>query len=353
MTKCLSTALAVLLATLFGCSSDGHGGNGSGGRTGSGGTSATGGTTSGGVSGTGGSPGGSGSGGSSSGGAIGSGGATTGGVSGTGGMVGSGGAGPGGAATGGAASGGMGTGGENGGKTGGRGGAGGENGAFAPCPVSGNCAVMPLGDSITDGMGSSGGGYRVELFRLAVTNSKRITFVGRASPNGPTTVAGQPFPRNHEGYSGYTIDPGGGRAGISPLVDGAILAGRPEIILLMIGTNDIDLNLDVANAPMRLGALLDKITTDAPNALVVLAQITPLQDDTVNARVQTYNQAMPALVQARVAKGKHIILVNMNAPFVSNANYKTALLADKWHPNNAGYVVMAQTWYAAIQNYLP
>ena len=134
-----------------------------------------------------------------------------------------------------------------------------------------------------------------------------------------------------------------------PLDDGAIANAKPHINLLMIGTNDIDLDVDVANAPKRLGALLDKVTADAPSALVVLAQITPLQDDTVNARVQAYDQAMPALVQSRAAAGKHIVLVNMYAPFVANANYKTALLADKWHPNPAGYQIMATVWYDAIK----
>ena len=104
--------------------------------------------------------------------------------------------------------------------TGGRGGSGGAagtgGGAFNPCPATGNCVIMPLGDSITDGVGSSGsgGGYRVPLFQTTITNADLITFVGR-NLNGPTTVGGRTFPRNHEGYSGYTIDPGGGRSGIS------------------------------------------------------------------------------------------------------------------------------------------
>ena len=157
---------------------------------------------------------------------------------------------------------------------------------------------MPLGDSITDGFGTPGG-YRIELFRRTLAAGKHITFVGR-NVNGPATVTDgattTPFPQRHEGYSGYTIDPAGGRQGISPLTDGAISTFPPQIILLQIGTNDIDLNLDVANAPTRLGALLDRITTDAPDALLVVARITPLNYDAGNTRVQAYNDAMPALV---------------------------------------------------------
>ena len=94
---------------------------------------------------------------------------------------------------------------------------------------------MPLGDSITDGVGSSGsgGGYRPELLRLSITAMKNITFVGRKL-NGPNSVMvngmTKTFPRNHEGYSGYTIEPGGGRQGISTLVDAAISMAKPNII---------------------------------------------------------------------------------------------------------------------------
>lgn len=214
---------------------------------------------------------------------------------------------------------------------------------------------MPLGDSITDGFGTPGG-YRIELFRQALTNAKKITFIGRNS-NGPTTVmvgtTSTPFPRGHEGYSGYTTAPGVGRSGITPLVDAAIAANRPHIVLLMIGTNDVDLSFDVTNAPARLGILMDKIITDAPDALLVVAKITPLNDDAGNIRVKAYNDAIPALVDARVAAKKHVVLVDMNTPFLSNANYKTELLADKWHPSPAGYLIMAQTWYKALQSYLP
>ena len=249
----------------------------------------------------------------------------------------------GGASTGGNASGGRGTGGSSGG------------GAFNPCPGAGTaCIIMPLGDSITDGVGSSspGGGYRVPLFQTTVNNGQLITFVGR-NANGPTTVAGRTFPRNHEGYSGYTIDPGGGRQGISPLVDGAINSFHPHIVLLMIGTNDVNISLDLANAPTRLGALLDRITTDAPNALLVVAQLVPTTNDTTNGRVRTYNNAIPGLVQSRAAAGKHIVGVDMYAAFTANTSYKTALMADELHPNNAGYSVMAQIWYEAIRAYLP
>ena len=215
---------------------------------------------------------------------------------------------------------------------------------------------MPLGDSITDGY-TVLGGYRIELFRQTLMNSEMVTFVGR-NLNGPTTVtvSGQTtnFPRNHEGYNGYTISGGGSSNGISPpITDQALMMFKPHIVLLAIGTNDVNMNVDVANAPTRLGGLLDRITTDSPNALLVVAKIIPTRVDATNTKIQTYNNAIPGLIQSRAAAGKHILMVDMYAAFTANANYKTALLADDLHPNAAGYLVMAQTWYTAIQSYLP
>jgi lysophospholipase L1-like esterase len=273
----------------------------------------------------------------------------TGGAGGRGGASGSGGAGGSGGASG------TGGAGGGGGAAGGGGGTGG-SAPFNPCPATGNCIIMPLGDSITEGVGSSGlgGGYRVPLFQTTTTNADAITFVGRLVVNSPTTtIGGRAFPRGHEGYSGYTIDPGGGRSGISPLVDGAISMFHPHIVLLMIGTNDVNISLDLNNAGTRLGALLDRITTDAPDALLVVARIVPTTNDTTNGRVVTYNNRIPGLVSTRAAAGKHIVMVDMYAAFTANANYKTALMNDELHPNNAGYMVMANTWYAAISSYLP
>jgi lysophospholipase L1-like esterase len=228
--------------------------------------------------------------------------------------------------------------------------------AYDPCPARGTaCVIMPLGDSITYGVGSStGGSYRAPLFQTTLTANQLITFVGR-NLNGPTTVGGKTFPRNNEGYSGYTIDNDttDGRNGISPLVDAAISMFHPHIVLLLIGTNDVHLSYDLANAPARLGALLDRITTDAPNALLVVAQIIPSTTDAINVDVQTYNAAIPGLVQTRVAAGKHIAVVDMYAAFTANASYKTALMYDYLHPNDAGYMVMEQVWYDAIKSFLP
>ena len=285
----------------------------------------------------------SGSGGTSAGaGGAGAGGTTAGGA-GSGGTAGTptGGAGGGGAS--GGASGGAGRAGASGNAGGGSGGnggagAGGTGGAsgFSPCPATGACKILPLGDSITDGVGVSGGGsYRIELFHLALQAQQEITYVGSLT-NGPQMVDMQPFPRDHEGHSGWTISQ------IDGITPSYALDDDPHIILLHIGTNDM--RGDVSMSANRLGTLIDQIVMDQPNALVVVAKIIPYPAQ--SNQVTTYNNAVPGVVQMRASAGKHVVLVDQFTGFPNSE------LADGIHPNAAGYQRMARVWYAAISQYL-
>ncbi len=288
------------------------------------------------------------------------------GKAGTTGMAGAGAAGRGGAS--GAA--GRGGSGGSGGDVGGRGGSGAQDGsvsdggpdgmsdggsAYMPCPTTAGtaCAVLPLGDSITEGCCTAPmGGYRIELFRQAVLASKNLTFVGTVT-NGPETVQNKTFPKRHEGHGGYTIAGGGQGALAGTITDKAISTHHPNIVLLMIGTNDINGNINVSSAPTRLGQLIDEIVADAPAALVVVATIIPTRDNNVNQKVQTYNAAIPGLVATRAAAGKHVVFLDNYAAFAKDPNYGTALMADGLHPNDAGYVVLGRAFYGAIGATLP
>ena len=123
------------------------------------------------------------------------------------------------------------------------------------------------------------------------------------------------------------------------------LEGSPEIVLLHIGTNDLPDSL--SGASDRLAQLVDQILTALPSSLLVVAQIMPLP--WAESSVVTYNAAIPGVVQARAAKGKHIILVDMNTGFPSSNGFAS----DNIHPNDTvGYPWMGDKWYATIAPYL-
>jgi lysophospholipase L1-like esterase len=379
MTRCRLGICTLTLAFAQACSSAGDGGGtGAGGSSGSAGTTGTvgaagaAGTT--GAAGTSGGAGTTGMGGGAGSGSSGSGG--TGGAGATGGGAGRGGAS--GAGGRGGSTGVAGTGGVSGsgGGMAGRGGTGGSGGGnpdasvsdgprdatsdggatFMPCPTTPGtaCAVLPLGDSITEGYLPSGanGGYRVELFRQAVRAGKNVTFVG-TQQNGPTTVDSRTFPRRHEGRGGYTIAGGGQGALAGTVTDTAIAMYQPHIVLLMVGTNDINGNINVSTAPTRLGQLIDEIIADAPSALVVVASIIPIANDGSNQRIPNYNAAIPGLVATRAAAGKHVVFVDNYAAFIRDTNFRTSLMVDNLHPNAAGYDLLGRTFYDAIAALLP
>ena len=227
--------------------------------------------------------------------------------------------------------------------------------SFQPCPMDGGaCKILPLGDSITYGVDSTlpnssaqGGGYRVELFNDALMNHKNITFVG-SQMDGAQMVDGVAFPTDNEGHSGWTVEQ---IQGITPMD----LMPNPNIILLMIGTNDMydaD-NSTPAGAPAALSKLLDTLLMDAPDALLVVSTITPLTDymsGKYETDVTTYNATIQPMVTTRAAAGKHILFVDQFTGF----NAMTMIdMADGIHPNNSGYSLMGDVWYAAISPYLP
>ena len=330
----------------------GIGGRGSGGVTGSGGNSSAGASGKGGA----GSGGMSGSGGMGKAGADGKmagrglGGAAGSAVTGTGGTAGFGGTG--GATGSGGRGGSVGTAGSGGGGSTGTGGA----AAYNPCPQGGaSCKILPLGDSITYGVNDEGNaGYRGPLFASVVAAGQKITFTGSLS-DGPSTVSGQTFPKNNEGHSGWGISEvnpnSGGSAGLTTVIPSPAFAsgsgGLPNIILLHIGTNDQG-TYSAAQMMSDLTGLIDKIIADAPDALLVVAQIIPLGYGT-NAVIKAYNQAIPGIVQQHAAAGKHITLVDMYTGF----NTSTMLGSDSIHPNSTGYKFMADHWYSVIGSLLP
>jgi lysophospholipase L1-like esterase len=179
----------------------------------------------------------------------------------------------------------------------------------------------------------------VELFRRAVAANQNITYVGSLM-DGPATVMGVAFPPQNEGHSGWTINQ------VAGLIPSPALDGHPDIILLLIGTNDTYM-ANPGGAPQRLATLLDTILSMDTHALLVVSLITPYPAQASN--VATYNKAIPPLVQARAAAGKHILLADVNTGFQTS----TMLSSDGIHPNQTGYDFMGGVWYGIVGSLFP
>ncbi|GAB3863278.1 GDSL-type esterase/lipase family protein [Dactylosporangium cerinum] len=191
--------------------------------------------------------------------------------------------------------------------------------------------IMPLGDSITWGEGSpTTSSYRAPLYnRLVAGAGYAVDFVGsQRSGSLPDT--------DNEGHSGWRIDQ------IAANIDGWLGTYQPDVVLLHIGTNDMNQNYQVGTAPQRLGGLIDQILAARPTATVLVAKIVPALDATIQARINAFNAAVPGIVGSRGTRAK---LVDLSTLAATDLN-------DTLHPNDSGYAKMAVRWYTALETVL-
>jgi lysophospholipase L1-like esterase len=211
--------------------------------------------------------------------------------------------------------------------------------------------IMPLGDSITLGVPVSGG-YRDPLMRNLTNGGFQFRFVGSLSDYATValTAATQQW---HEGHSGYIIDGRNlycstpTRSGLYENMAAWLSGTNPSNILLMIGSNDINLDYCSTNAPDRLSGLISLISNPTnglePVARLYVASIVPMNTSTgTEPRVQAFNAALPGIVAAHQSNGENVVFVNMHD------RLGFADLADNLHPNAAGYGKMADVWFEAL-----
>ncbi|MER6069572.1 ricin-type beta-trefoil lectin domain protein [Streptomyces sp. NPDC001817] len=190
--------------------------------------------------------------------------------------------------------------------------------------------VMPLGDSITWGVGSpSGNGYRGFLWNRLSAEGHALDFVG----SGRNGTMSDP---DNEGHSGWWIDQ------IAGIADSVLARYRPNVVTLEIGTNDLNGGSPAATAADRLRALIDRITEDAPDATVLVGTVIISTSGTEEANRPAFNAKLPGIVQAEQAAGKHVRLVDLSA-------LTTADLSDPLHPNDDGYRKMADAFNTGVQ----
>ncbi|KAK4542451.1 hypothetical protein LTR36_006703 [Oleoguttula mirabilis] len=191
--------------------------------------------------------------------------------------------------------------------------------------------IMPTGASITFGINSSDGdGYRKDLETLLAGNP--VNYIG-------TQHGGTMSNNACEGYPGERI----GQVD-SILRNNNILSHKPNVILINVGTNDCVQNFKVSGMPQRMSAFLSYIKSEVPNSVVIVSSLLPNRKANVEQCVRTYNSALPGVVAKAKAGGQKVLFVDMHAA-VPMSDISTA---DSTHPNDAGYMIMAHKWHAAI-----
>ena len=194
--------------------------------------------------------------------------------------------------------------------------------------------IMPLGDSITEGWPVPGG-YRAPLYRLLTDAGYNVDFVGTLT-NNPSSDLADP---DHEGHYGWRIDH------IDGIIDAALdEVADPDIILLLLGTNDYTQSSQTNNAVQRLENLVVKMATNRPYARIVVANLL-VRGEPYDTQIQTsFNPYLPNMAQSEYALGREVYFDDIRSAVPLED------LPDQLHPDATGYAKMATNWFGVITN---
>ncbi len=192
--------------------------------------------------------------------------------------------------------------------------------------------ILGLGDSITHG---NGGGYRSSLSRHLEAAGQTVEFVG----------AQKDAFGGHEGYPSFTIEDvteghDGGDFGISRAVEVTLDDFRPDVMLLMVGTNNLYLQ-DPWECFGKMVVLIERAAKARPGLKIVVSSILPVVPgpkpwnmvvpDDVVTRIPEFNGCLRGWVHAQRAAGR---------PFA---------FTDGVHPLAPIYERMGRLWFEALR----
>ena len=214
--------------------------------------------------------------------------------------------------------------------------------------------IMTLGDSLTEGNYPNGinsyrGYLRAKLIANGFTN---IDFVGDRSRQAHGDAL--PLDLNHAGHGGYTIGPDTQRfcptcetTGLFEHIDSWLRASNPDIILLLIGMNDLVSSQNhppnyAQTAPDRLEKLVQKIQQLRPNAKILLSSLLKTKTstegwfkyDAVNIKARKIGETNPV---------DNVYFVNLNAVNLVESDFW-----DNVHLKEGGARKVADGWYSAL-----
>jgi lysophospholipase L1-like esterase len=207
--------------------------------------------------------------------------------------------------------------------------------------------IMPLGDSITEG-------YLEPLYNKLKAAGYKFKFVGSNTSINPTlTAAGT---NNYEGHGGWFIDTlpeglkkeRGANSGIAQHIEGWMKTSNPDVVLLMVGANDVAAWWEWSKISDRYDGLVNKIFTANPKVKLLLGTVTPNKAQGYpdsNNNAQRLSAFIREIATKYQVQGKDVTLVDVNTALDPAAD-----LRDNLHPNEGGYQKIADKWLQGLNS---
>jgi lysophospholipase L1-like esterase len=147
----------------------------------------------------------------------------------------------------------------------------------------------------------------------------------------------------NEGQDGWTV------TDVSQHIDNWLEPVSPHILLLQIGTNDLEQGVSPEDAASRLDLLITQIQSLSPDTHLYVASTTPMRADNKPgldlATLAQFNGYIPYIVHEHEKKHRFIVFVDL---FKRSGMTNTDFGPDGEHPDDAGYEKMADFWFRTL-----
>jgi len=200
--------------------------------------------------------------------------------------------------------------------------------------------IMPLGDSITEGVRGRNS-YRRPLWQKLQKAGCIVDFVGSKTgvsakgsrDSGEAPARDSDFDQDHEAYWDYRIDE------ILAFVDLRVADAQPDIVLVHLGTNDLIQGQSVEETLAELEVVIDALRSGKADVIILLAKIIPTA---ASSRTTAFNAGIDALVLSKQSDNSPILIIDQAHNYFLSDNF------DKYHPAQSGEEKLAEKWFGGV-----
>ncbi len=189
--------------------------------------------------------------------------------------------------------------------------------------------IMPLGDSLTSSL-EGHASYRYWLWKFLTKGGFNVDFVGTISSD-----FFKPFDQDMEGHPGFTT------ADIANNITDWASQTDPDIVLLLIGANDIQENLPLGTAVANVSTIVANLRSVNPNVVVLLGLEPPLAG--FNRQVRSFNSGLLQLAPRISRSSSPVFVVDLFSGYTIQGD-----TLDGTHPNVYGDYLLATRWFGTL-----